>query len=440
VSDRDEVSVDVAVSPEVAFDVFTREIDAWYRVDTVTLPDITRTAAIRFEPRLGGRLLDVHDLASGEGRELGRITAWEPGRRLAFTDNEGSEVDVSFEPAESGTRVTLVQRGPDGERAGELRRAGWAALAPLYRDHLVPNARALGVVLMFSGLAFGLASVFSVLIAFGLGGEAPAWLFFLSSFVSIIALVVLWRYVQKRWFSRWVPAGWDAERFRGRVVTLMPLALVPGGVYLTTWDPVIGAIFLAYPILMLFQRRHKCGPACGRSLRKGVHSAFRESFERHRLAWNSCILAGILALMTGLWYAISAVDPQLFPILMWGLFALAVAIVLRSEINRRRLRRALGSDPDLYLAVERRLWEQDRPPRLLVHRPDHEAEHSGWHAYASEQDEGSRDLLAWSLKDLVDQSPEAARPLREGRGKWIWDQAERAYRRVDPELDHSLLA
>jgi uncharacterized protein YndB with AHSA1/START domain len=192
VSDRVEVSVDVAVSPEVAFDVFTREIDAWYRVDTVTLPDITRTAAIRFEPRLGGRLLDVHDLASGEGRELGRITAWEPGRRLAFTDNEGSEVDVSFEPAESGTRVTLVQRGPDGERAGELRRAGWAALAPLYRDHLVPNARALGVVLMFVGLA-GLASVFSVLIAFGLGGgEPPFWLFPLSSFVSIIALVVLW--------------------------------------------------------------------------------------------------------------------------------------------------------------------------------------------------------------------------------------------------------
>jgi hypothetical protein len=41
--------------------------------------------------------------------------------------------------------------------------------------------------------------------------------------------------------------------------------------------------------------------------------------------------------MTGLWYAISAVDPQLFPILMWGLSALMVAIVLRSEINRRRL-------------------------------------------------------------------------------------------------------
>jgi len=31
------------------------------------------------------------------------------------------------------------------------------------------------------------------------------------------------------------------------------------------------------------------------------------------------------------------------------------------------------------------------------------------------------------MKDIVDHSPEAARPLREGHGKWIWDQAQRVY-------------
>lgn len=58
-SDSVTATVEVAVSPQVAFDVFTREIDAWYRVDQDTLSDITRTAALRFERRLGGRLLDV---------------------------------------------------------------------------------------------------------------------------------------------------------------------------------------------------------------------------------------------------------------------------------------------------------------------------------------------------------------------------------------------
>lgn len=436
-SDRVEVSVNVAVSPEVAFDAFTREIDAWYRVDADALPDITRTAAIRFEARLGGRLLDVHDLESGEGRELGRITAWESGRRVAFTDNEGSDVEVSFEAAGSGTRVRLVQRGPGEERRAGLRRAGWAAIAPLYRDHLAPNARALAVVLMF----FGLGLVVTAPVAFGVeAGKAPTWLFSLAIPVSVIGSIVVLSYVLKRWSAHWAPAGWGADRFRMRVSNLMLLATLPFAIYITTVMPAIGLLLLATSTLGLYRNRHQCGPACGRSLRKGARSAFGESFERHRLAWISGMLAVGFALLTGLWYAISAVDPQLFLILLWGLFALSVAIEFRSEARRRRLRRKLGSDPDLYLAVERRLWERDQPPRLLVHRPDHEAEHSGWHAYASEQDEGSRDLLAWSLKDLVDQSPEAARPLREGRGKWIWDQAERAYRRVDAELDRTLLA
>ena len=151
-SDSITTSVEVAVAPDVAFDVFTRDIDAWYRVDSAALPDITRTGAIRFEPHLGGRLLDVHDLATGAGRELGRITTWEPGRRLVFADNEGTEVDISFEPGGAGTRVTLTHRGLDRlapERAGALRRSGWAALAPLYRDHVAPNARPVAVAVVF---------------------------------------------------------------------------------------------------------------------------------------------------------------------------------------------------------------------------------------------------------------------------------------------------
>lgn len=131
--------IDVDVEPADAFDVFVNEIDAWYRVDRFTVVDVTRTIAIRFEPRLGGRLLDVHDAATGEGREMGRITAWEPGRRLVFTDNRGTEVEVTFAAASGGTRVTLEHRGLEHLEpavAEHVRRFGWGLLLPWYRRHL----------------------------------------------------------------------------------------------------------------------------------------------------------------------------------------------------------------------------------------------------------------------------------------------------------------
>ncbi len=58
-----------------------------------------------------------------------------------------------------------------------------------------------------------------------------------------------------------------------------------------------------------------------------------------------------------------------------------------------------------------------------------EPEYSGWYAYASEQDVASGDLVAWSLKDLIDHFPEAVRPFREGDGTWSWDHSQRTYSR-----------
>jgi len=130
-------SVEVAVPPERAFAVFADEIDSWYRIDRHTVPDITRTVAIRFEPRVGGRLLDVYDAATGEGREMGRVTAWEPGQRLAFTDNRDTYVEVTFAPTEYGTRVTVEHRGLERlapDVAEHVRRYGWILLAGWYRE------------------------------------------------------------------------------------------------------------------------------------------------------------------------------------------------------------------------------------------------------------------------------------------------------------------
>ncbi len=34
---------------------------------------------MRIEPRVGGRFIEVYDVETDEGFEVGRVTAWEPG-------------------------------------------------------------------------------------------------------------------------------------------------------------------------------------------------------------------------------------------------------------------------------------------------------------------------------------------------------------------------
>ena len=140
------VTVDVAVDPDTAFAVFTDEIDAWYQRGPYSFMFPEKTVAIRFEPGPGGRLLEVHDAASGEGFEFGRVVVWEPGSRLVFTDLVSStppdpvtEVEVTFEPIDAGTRVTLEHRGLDHlppAVAAQKREHGWAYLVAWFREHL----------------------------------------------------------------------------------------------------------------------------------------------------------------------------------------------------------------------------------------------------------------------------------------------------------------
>jgi hypothetical protein len=139
------VSIDVDVEPAAAFRVFTDEIDAWYKRDRHSFYAPDRAIAIRFEPRVGGRLVEVYDATTGEGREMGRVTVWEPGRRLVFVDARDTEVDVTFDPTDDGnTRVTLEHRGferlPDRE-AEKHARYGWRLLMPWYEAYIDKGVR-----------------------------------------------------------------------------------------------------------------------------------------------------------------------------------------------------------------------------------------------------------------------------------------------------------
>ncbi|MFN0095591.1 MAG: SRPBCC domain-containing protein [Dehalococcoidia bacterium] len=129
-------SIDVPLGPAEAFRLFTDEIDRWFVRGPYSWADPQRARGIRFEPGVGGRLVEIWDAATGEGYDLGRVVAWEPGARIGllyrFPGLPGpeSELTVRFEAAPGGARVTLTHT-VDGLSPGEARAFGgrsWKSL------------------------------------------------------------------------------------------------------------------------------------------------------------------------------------------------------------------------------------------------------------------------------------------------------------------------
>ena len=131
------VTVYVAVDPETAFKAFTEEIDAWYVRGPHTLPP--RTVGVRFETHLGGRLLAVRDGDADEDDEMGRVTVWEPGRRLVFVDRRDTIVEITFESVGDETKVVLEHRGLERLRPAlseHTARFGWGLIMPWFDDYM----------------------------------------------------------------------------------------------------------------------------------------------------------------------------------------------------------------------------------------------------------------------------------------------------------------
>jgi len=127
------VTIYVSVDPAAAFEIFTAEIDQWYRRGPHNFFDPVRAVAIRFEPGVGGRLLEVYDENSGEAREMARVEVWEPGGRLLLRDSRDTEIDVTFEASGDETKVTLEHRGlerlPTAEAESHARFGGRLLIA-----------------------------------------------------------------------------------------------------------------------------------------------------------------------------------------------------------------------------------------------------------------------------------------------------------------------
>jgi len=124
------VSLRVAASPARAFEAFTEEIGAWWTPNSLFMLTPGGDGRLAFEPGEGGRLFTRLD--DGSEYEIGRITIWQPGERLAlgwrqasFAADQATQVDIRFEAIGDETRVTVEHRGWDSIPQAHAARHGF---------------------------------------------------------------------------------------------------------------------------------------------------------------------------------------------------------------------------------------------------------------------------------------------------------------------------
>jgi uncharacterized protein YndB with AHSA1/START domain len=132
----------VPAGPQVAFDVFTQRIGAWWPVEKFSVHGAKATAAFR-----DGRLVETGP--DGDEAVWGTVLDWQPPRLLRLTWHPGhsaeraGEIEVSFaEVTEALTLVTVEHRGwerlADPAAARDEYRNGWPAVLDGYASHVDP--------------------------------------------------------------------------------------------------------------------------------------------------------------------------------------------------------------------------------------------------------------------------------------------------------------
>jgi uncharacterized protein YndB with AHSA1/START domain len=156
-ADSAAASVYVAVPPEAAFEVFTTEIDLWWRHGRRYRIGTKQPGQLSMEPRLGGRLFET---VGARTFVSGTVVAWDPPHRLAlawravnFAAHETTLVEVTFTPQGDGTTVRVVHSGwasirdDHPVRHGEPSRAflrsmgmWWGDLLTALREHVASGS------------------------------------------------------------------------------------------------------------------------------------------------------------------------------------------------------------------------------------------------------------------------------------------------------------
>ena len=121
----------VQASREIAWKVFTEQLDTWWPLAVYKIGKATAVDAI-IEPRVGGRWYERGD--DGSTCDWGRVLVWEPPSRLVlswdinadfqYVPGLGTEIEVRFlSETEGSTRVELEHRRLDrfGDRRDQMR-------------------------------------------------------------------------------------------------------------------------------------------------------------------------------------------------------------------------------------------------------------------------------------------------------------------------------
>ena len=122
------VSLRVKATPQEAFDAFTQEIGLWWRSNALFQITPRGDGVLSFEDQ--ERLITT--LPNGKVFEIGRVTAWTPGEKLAFnwrqatfSPEQQTYVEVRFESVGGETRVTVEHRGWDAVPQEHVARHGF---------------------------------------------------------------------------------------------------------------------------------------------------------------------------------------------------------------------------------------------------------------------------------------------------------------------------
>ena len=137
-SDTIRRSVDVPLSQQRAFALFTERASTWWPFATHSVAGAAADAAV-FEPRVGGRVYER--TRDGSEHDWGEITEWDPPRRFALAwtldpSCAGTVVEVSFAATADGTRVQLDHRGWRDARPETIEgyAGGWELVLRTFAD------------------------------------------------------------------------------------------------------------------------------------------------------------------------------------------------------------------------------------------------------------------------------------------------------------------
>ena len=125
--------VQVRISVEEAFRLFTGGMSTWWPLDTHSV-GAEKTKRCVFEGHVGGRIYEVQ--GDGTQAEWGMVKLWDPPNAVGFTWHPGREpdpaqdVEVRLRSCLEGTELELIHYGWDllGEKARDIREgydSGW---------------------------------------------------------------------------------------------------------------------------------------------------------------------------------------------------------------------------------------------------------------------------------------------------------------------------